>query len=491
MNFYDSIIIGAGPAGLACALRLSMSGKKVAILERQLTIGGLNTTYERIHQKKKVFFDVGLHAMTNFSPPGPSFKQRTLHKLLRQLRLSYQHLNLGEQNYSLIEVGSMTIQFSNSVSLLKEELVRNFPDSIEELLAFFDELEKTNEFPEKRETFKSAKSWLEKKISNPLLRQILLFPVLTYGSSWKNDIDFYLYICLFKSMFYEGMCRPNGGIRTIWGEIVKKLEKEQVQLMLGEKVISYGDFIFEDGAQVSNVDGKVGLEVKTNKNIYYTKEVYTSAGLIHTLENYNVIADGEKTEDLSEKLSFVEAIFKFDISLEEQKKLPTLTFFAKDQEITYEAPDGLVSFDWAVFCCPGSFQNQEEESLGIVRMTIPANFDFWKKLKNQSISDYRRAKIELSNQLLSMIQKHFKPLENKFISYSDIFTPITVERYTGHKNGNIYGATRKCHSGKVDFAKNVYIIGADQGYPGIIGAMLSGVTTANRFGLNLSQSKEL
>ncbi|MEQ9071502.1 MAG: NAD(P)-binding protein, partial [Gimesia chilikensis] len=77
---YDSIIIGAGLSGLAAGIRLAYYGKQVCILERHTTIGGLNSFY-RLRGRNH---DVGLHAVTNYSPPGG--KRGPLNKILRQLR---------------------------------------------------------------------------------------------------------------------------------------------------------------------------------------------------------------------------------------------------------------------------------------------------------------------------------------------------------------------------------------------------------------------
>ena len=39
---YDVIIVGAGPAGLACAHRLAMHGHRVTVFEAKPKAGGLN-----------------------------------------------------------------------------------------------------------------------------------------------------------------------------------------------------------------------------------------------------------------------------------------------------------------------------------------------------------------------------------------------------------------------------------------------------------------
>ena len=61
---------------------------------------------------------------------------------------------------------------------------------------------------------------------------------------------------------------------------------------------------------------------------------------------------------------------------------------------------------------------------------------------------------------------------------TDMFTPRTVEKFTGHLGGAIYGSPLKHRDGRTELS-NVYLCGTDQGFLGIIGAMLSGISMAN------------
>jgi phytoene dehydrogenase-like protein len=61
---------------------------------------------------------------------------------------------------------------------------------------------------------------------------------------------------------------------------------------------------------------------------------------------------------------------------------------------------------------------------------------------------------------------------------TDMFTPLTIERFTGHLQGAVYGSPYKNRQGNTDLA-NLYLCGTDQGYLGIVGAMLSGISMAN------------
>ncbi|MEC8614416.1 MAG: FAD-dependent oxidoreductase, partial [Verrucomicrobiota bacterium] len=42
---YETVIIGAGMAGLAAGIRLALAGKNVIVLERHNASGGLNSFY--------------------------------------------------------------------------------------------------------------------------------------------------------------------------------------------------------------------------------------------------------------------------------------------------------------------------------------------------------------------------------------------------------------------------------------------------------------
>ena len=61
---------------------------------------------------------------------------------------------------------------------------------------------------------------------------------------------------------------------------------------------------------------------------------------------------------------------------------------------------------------------------------------------------------------------------------TDVFTPRTIRKFTGHLKGAVYGATQKVLDGRTPI-DHLYLCGTDQGFLGIIGSMLSGITMAN------------
>ena len=65
------------------------------------------------------------------------------------------------------------------------------------------------------------------------------------------------------------------------------------------------------------------------------------------------------------------------------------------------------------------------------------------------------------------------------IVYEDSFTPVTIEKFTLKTNGAVYGSPNKIKDGCTSL-KNMFLAGTDQGFLGIVGSMLSGVTIVNQ-----------
>ena len=60
----------------------------------------------------------------------------------------------------------------------------------------------------------------------------------------------------------------------------------------------------------------------------------------------------------------------------------------------------------------------------------------------------------------------------------DMFTPLTIARYTGHLGGAVYGSPDKARRGQTP-VENLFLCGSDQGFLGIVGSMLSGISMVN------------
>lgn len=66
---FDVIVIGAGPAGIACACKLAQAGKKTLVIDRAKQIGGKNLTGGRIYTYALELVEPGLHQKAALERP--------------------------------------------------------------------------------------------------------------------------------------------------------------------------------------------------------------------------------------------------------------------------------------------------------------------------------------------------------------------------------------------------------------------------------------
>jgi len=136
-----------------------------------------------------------------------------------------------------------------------------------------------------------------------------------------------------------------------------------------------------------------------------------------------------------------------------------------------------------IICFPNNFEYGEGKKLeeGVFRVTCLANYDFWAGLPEERyLADKARWFGGIQDSAMRFLPSLPDPgdLARATIA-TDMFTPTTVEWYTGHARGAIYGSPVKNPEGRTALS-NLFICGTDQGMLGIVGSMLSGISMANR-----------
>ena len=383
---YDAIIIGSGMSGLAAGIRLAMFNKKVCIVEKHTVLGGLNSYYVR----KNRTFDVGLHAMTNFTPKG--VRNSPLGKLLKQLRFSHDDFRLCQQHISEIRFPEHVLRFTNDFEFFRQDVADQFPQEIDGFNKLVEKILSFDELNLNDQEILESRPILERFIRNPILIDMLNCPLMYYGNAREGDMDFYQFVIMFKSIFIEGFAKPVGGMHYILHLLEERFKKLGGELRMGSGVTS--------------INAKKG-----------------------TVESVN-LANGEKL--VCEKVTS------------------------------------------GVLCCSNNFNYPQPLKEGLVRLTNMANFAQWDSLPR---TDYIAAKKHWRNKALESVFTFFPDFRDNMV-FLDSFTPKTIKKYTGHLNGAVYGSPRKIKNGKTP-VNNLFICGTDQGFLGIIGATLSGISMAN------------
>lgn len=469
---YDCIIIGAGLSGLAAAIRLAHFGKKVCICEQHSKTGGLNSWY------KKAGFEIdsGLHAMTNFTK-AEGHKSLPLKKLLRQLRIPYEKLQLREQNGSEIVFPEKRLRFSNDFELLRSEVAENFKAEIDrfnildDYILDYDGLNVTSPFI-------SARKVLQEKINDKKLIEMLFCPLMYYGSAVENDMDFSQFSIMYKSIFHEGFCRPSGGVKALLDILKARFIECGGEIINARQTESFPEVVMALNCSVDKLNvkrNKVVSVVISGGRIIEADKILSSAGFAETIQ----LADNNAAEKISKgNLSFVETVILTEKSIAETGHDKTIIFFNEDDDFAYKKPQELFDIRSGVVCCPENFKNLEGDSCICpqVRVTMLADYQKWFAMKNDF---YLQAKDKVAEAALKTAAKYtdFSDLRENIIM-TDVFSPKTILRFTRHLNGAIYGSPDKQKTGSTEF-ENLFLCGTDQGFLGITGAMLSGISMAN------------
>ena len=454
---YDTIIIGAGLSGIAAGIRLAYFNQRVCILERHSTIGGLNSFY-RLRGRD---YDVGLHAVTNYTPRGT--RRGPLARLLRQLRFRWDDFALAPQIGSTIAFPDVSLRFSNDTGLLESEIAARFPDQIDNFqrlvaqLIDYDDLDGDLYYQSTREV-------LGRTISDPLLCEMLLCPLMWYGNARERDMDFGQFCIMFRSIFLEGFARPSAGVRLILRNLIRRFRSLGGELRLRSPV-----------SQIHVEDGRATGVVLDNGEQLEASNVLSSAGIVETMR---LAGDaGGPSPPESGQMSFIETISVLDCFPKQLGHEQTIVFFNDGNEFHWQRPrDELVDVRSGVICSPNNFLYDEQIlQEGVIRVTLMADHDRWSTLDEK---DYQLAKLRWYDRTQQQAAR-FIPDYRQHIIETDMFTPRTIRRFTWHDNGAVYGAPGKRLDGTTHL-KGLFICGTDQGYVGIVGTILSGILVANR-----------
>ncbi|NOT29814.1 MAG: NAD(P)/FAD-dependent oxidoreductase [Planctomycetes bacterium] len=450
---YDAIVIGAGMSGLAAALRLSQHDQRVVVLEKHELWGGLNSFYTLGGRP----FDVGLHALTNYAPPGK--KGAPLTRLLRWLRIKHEELRLGEHALSEILFPGARLEFTNDFARLESEVERLFP-SERAGFAALAEWVRAFEVREDAPPAPSARALLAEHLREPLLCEMILLPVLMYGSAREDDVDVQTFAILFRALFLDGLSRPEGGIRSLLNLLVKRLKQNGAELRTRAGV-----------KRVLVRAGRAhGVELESGE-VLEAPVVFSSAGWVETM----ALAGEHVPRAEVGRLSFVESIWVLDCAPAELGHRAATGFYSTVPHARYRRPDGLVDAHSGVISSPNNFRAEKPLKEGILRISVLANHARWKALDG---AQYAEAKQRASEEAAAAVRTYLPEWRGHAV-FQDIYTPATIERFTSHAGGAVYGSPKKHLDGGTGIA-GLYLIGSDQGYLGIVGAMISGVAMANR-----------
>ncbi|MEN8141596.1 MAG: FAD-dependent oxidoreductase [Thermodesulfobacteriota bacterium] len=455
MADYQLVIIGGGLSGLAAGIRAARFGLSTLIVEQHFRPGGLNSWYNR----QGFLLETGLHAMTNYAPPGA--KRAPLNRLFRQLKLSRKKFTTRQQLCSEIRFPHHSLLFSNELELLESQVAGLFPAAIDR---FQDLLVKVREYdPFTIRPWRSTRAFLAETLANPLLEDMLLLPLMVYGNSEEGDMDLGQFVIMFQAIFLEGFFRPQATIKEFLQMLVAHYQGFGGELRYSAPVAA----ILRDGERACGVRLADGSEITA-------ETVLSTAGIPATAELSGW--DLPEKDDYVGQMSFMESINILPTRARQTITHDrTIIFYNEEEKFSYLRPRLPLDISWGVICFPENFSDCPASDHFQVRVTNAANYDLWQGLDPAAYAEQKQQWQAASQAVVSKIIGNYQGNS----VYSDAFTPVTIQRFTAKAAGAVYGSPKKIADGATPFA-GLFIAGTDQGFLGIVGAMLSGVSMVNR-----------
>jgi phytoene dehydrogenase-like protein len=344
--------------------------------------------------------------------------------------------------------------------LLEAEVARLFPQSLDRFIAFKAAIRSLDPFASG--PWRSARAFLAATLNNPLLADMLLLPLMVYGNAEEHDMDLRQFAIMFRAVFEEGFFRPSGSMRDF------------LDLLLGHYRGFGGEHrFFSPVARIRFSRGRAEGVLLEDGTAIGAQAILSTAGIPETIRLSGWDTD---PEPYCGRMSFMETISLIPRHLIRQvDDRRTIVFYSAREEFGYERPQSFLDTDWGVICFPDNFAGHPPRDLVPLRVTHAANYALWKDLGAEEYGRVKRiwseASVAASEAVIGTYRQH--------VVFHDSFSPLTIERFTRKCQGAVYGSPIKIRDGLTPWP-NLFLAGTDQGYLGIVGAMLSGITIVNR-----------
>lgn len=485
---YDTLVIGAGIAGLTAGSLLARKGWRVLILEKESQVGGYAVSFQRgdytfdatgafiggceeggpFHQVLK---EIGAHEAVEFIP-------------VRQIRNIYPGFDVR------LETGGF--------SSYAEALLRLFPEEEKGLGDYLSLVKRIGD-----EMGSYSDMTLAKKVFFPLyFRSLIRYHRSTHqrvldrffkGGEIKmalhtlpateppSRLSFLFVAALISKALMEGVFYPRGGMG--------KISEAMSNSLLG----SGGEVLFRTEAdQILFKDGKVeGVLTKDGR-------IFQSPLIVSTI-NPNCLARMLPQEF---RTPFERKMKRFDYSLScfilylatdlnlQGMGLPYFTYLRSLSDLEKEhrmmkqgevpkSPTLIVSIPTLLE------PSLAPEGKHLVKVLVVAPYHYREGWGSGNPETYRRTKEDFSQKILQQVESKLIPRLKEHLLFYEAATPLTLERYTGNEQGAMYGlASTPGQIGPFRPSHQTSIHGLFQAghytrpSHGIVGASLSGLFAA-------------
>ena len=491
---FDVIIIGAGLGGLSAGCLLSKNGKKVLLLEQHDKVGGFATNFKR----KGFTFDVSLHNL--FLPSD----NKILKNILSELNILDKIRFKPFKEFQRIIFPEHDIVIPKGINNYSQLLKIHFPSEADGIDAFFNTMNSVNEefedintryesmndiqddYPMLPVKYPNLVKLVEKSLGE-LIDNVIKDEKLKGILSqlwWLNGLPPGEQASLASSLTIFNYYQYSGGLIDGTSQELSDSFKEEIELNNGEihvktKVVKINmNFGRVSGVLTENGEIFKAPVIISNSNAPETftqmiDEDFLNKKFIKKIKNYKV------------SVSALQLYIGLDCDPRElgMNNHSLCIYNSYDHEENFE---NIIRGDYEdyFFCITNysPFYNElKEQGKGIIHILTLDHIRNW---EGYSKDDYKKRKKEVAGLFINRAEKYIPGL-SKHIEVSELGTPVTIKRYTGHPEGAIYGFSQNLFQSGINRLSSftpiegLYLAGA-YCYPGggYFSVIFSGYNTA-------------
>eukprot|EP01083_Nonionella_stella_P004627 13438_1 len=520
----DIIIIGSGISGLSCGALLSMTGKRVLILEQHYIAGGCTHSFE----EKGIEFDTGIHYVGNMGENGLGATKTILDLISNhqikwdQIGTNKNDINQYERCYDEIVIGDKTYNLRAGKDEWLNEIKKHFEqEQVMEAERFLNEEILQSKKPLDRyfESKMIKYKWLQtlylklfnasffdkiqenaiqlvqRYTKNKDLEALLLAIACDVGTN-PETIPGLIYsnVC---AHYMNGGYYPNGGCSQIAYHLINTIKRSGGDVLVRKRVKHI--VINPKTHKVQGIEMENGVQINA-------KVVVSAAGLYNT---YNKLIQpqfipktiAKKVNDIEFSGSFVYLFVGLNGTAEDLElrshniwSFPHGDYVRLFKEMCANPSTAPIPLFMGFPCCKDKSWNDRypgKSNAVILSVCDFKEFEQWKDRKQGKRGKEYEAKKEMYCQriLNEGLFKYFPKTRDKIL-FTEIGTPLTFNHFIGSNRGEVYGLdVLKERFGANDFFRadhstneinGLYVTGQDTTMLGFTASCMAGVITAHR-----------
>ena len=226
METYDTVVIGAGIGGLACAAILAKQQKKVLLVEATDRVGGFQRRFER----SGFHFEPHFHFLQDAGP------NRPVRRLLQSLGIDQEFARLDP--VAQIGFADETLPIDQSREQFIASLTQRFPEERKGIAALFDTTLKIYQAITQQQSSQlvmeyaadTVDTFLNRFVQDSRLKAILGTWAAYFG--YSTEIITAIGIIVFtESCWDEGIFHPIGGICSVTDKLTRVIQENNGRIL--------------------------------------------------------------------------------------------------------------------------------------------------------------------------------------------------------------------------------------------------------------------